>query len=189
VTPEQACQLNGRLETTRLVLEPLTAAHADVLFAPFQAAAVYTWISAIAPKHVDSLRTHWAKLETRLSPQGDAAWLAWAVRRVGDGAYVGKMDAEVDAAGVATNIGYLFFPDYWGHGYATEAVIAVVGHCVQLGIAEMRATVTLGNDVSARVLEKAGFVRTRIIPDNDVIRGESVDDVEYVFLAPTPRND
>jgi RimJ/RimL family protein N-acetyltransferase len=54
------------------------------------------------------------------------------------------------------------------------------------------ATVTVGNQASARVLLKAGFHFHRILPGNDVIRGEAVDDEEYVWecqsIPPTPLN-
>jgi RimJ/RimL family protein N-acetyltransferase len=43
--------------------------------------------------------------------------------------------------------------------------------------------VTLGNDASARVSTKAGFVKTRVIRDNDTIRGVKYDDVEYGRLT------
>jgi hypothetical protein len=40
--------------------------------------------------------------------------------------------------------------------------------------------VTLGNEASERVLSKSGFIRGRVIVDNDTIRGQKHDDVEYV---------
>ena len=54
---------------------------------------------------------------------------------------------------------------------------------VQQGIHHLVATVTVGNHASAQVLKKAGFSFTRILPDNDTLRGEPVDDEEYVRTA------
>jgi [ribosomal protein S5]-alanine N-acetyltransferase len=142
--------------------------------------AIYQWISAVPPQSVDTFAEICSKRECCLSPQGDDAWLNWVVRRADDGAYIGTLDAVVDANDIATNVGYLFFPKYWGKGYASEAVKALADHLESSGVLKMIATVTLGNVSSYRVLEKAGFVKTRIIPDNDLIRGKKYDDVEYV---------
>jgi hypothetical protein len=61
-------------------------------------------------------------------------------------------------------------------------------HCKH-GIIEQRALVTLGNEASARVLSKAGFIRSRVIADNDMIRGVKHDEVEYVRKRPRRRDD
>jgi [ribosomal protein S5]-alanine N-acetyltransferase len=62
-------------------------------------------------------------------------------------------------------------------------VIAVVEHLIRLGITRLVATVTVGNTASARLLTKAGFAFTRVIPENDVIRGVAHDDEEYVRIV------
>jgi len=180
MNPTRALSLNAPLATERLTLEPLLGSHAAELFAPLQDEAVYRWISSVPPESVQKLQARWTRSECRLSPEGDDAWLAWAVRRTADGALVGKVDAVVNAESVATNVGYIFFPAYTGQGYATEAVVAVAAHLARSGVHELRATVTVGNVASTRVLEKAGFVQTRVLPDNDTIRGVKFDDLEYV---------
>lgn len=180
IPPSYAQILNAPILTSRLIIEPIVATHADLLFNLMQNEAIYNWISAEPPKTVDQLRQSWLKQESRLSPEGEEAWLNWAVRRNSDGVYLGKLDAEVNYANVATNVGYLFFPAYWGQGYASESVLAMTDHLARHGVSKMFAAVTLGNETSYRVLEKAGFTRSRIIPDNDIIRGVKYDDVEFV---------
>jgi RimJ/RimL family protein N-acetyltransferase len=83
----------------------------------------------------------------------------------------------------ASNLGYYFFPPYWGQGYATEAVRAVTQHLLSQGVHRLVATVTAGNIASERILQKAGFIFTRVLVGNDVIRGEPMDDREYVLAA------
>ncbi len=183
ISPLFVKKLNSALQTSRLAIEPLTSLHAEHLFEPMQSPAIYEWISSAPPKSLESLKEWWKARESRLDPKEKDAWLNWAVRRTSDGAYVGKLDAEVNAESVATNVGYLFFPDYWGHGYASEAVLALTNHFADCGVQKMLATVTEGNLASYRVLEKSSFVRSRIIPDNDTIRGIKHNDVEYIRVV------
>ncbi len=175
-----AHQLCVPVLTPRLLLRPITGADADAAFGPMQDDAIYQWISMNKPRSAESLRANWTRLESRLSTDGADAWPVWAITTRSDGALVGEVDAVVDDQLVCTNLGYYLFPDFWGQGYATEAVRAIADHLVQQGIHRLVATVTAGNQASAQVLKKSGFSYTRILPDNDTLRGEPVDDEEYV---------
>jgi RimJ/RimL family protein N-acetyltransferase len=96
---------------------------------------------------------------------------------------MGRVDAEITLAMEASNLGYYLFPPHWGQGYATEAVRAVTQHLLSQGVQRLVATVTVGNTASDRVLQKVGYEFTRVIPGNDIIRGEPMDDREYVLVA------
>ncbi len=174
--------LNSSIETPRLQLEPLVAAHAAAFFASLQDAAIYRWISLTPPRSVESLAERWARNESRISSDGSEAWLAWAVRRAHDGVYIGKIDATIADPHTANNVGYIFFPAFWGQGYATETLAAVVEHLMSHGIKRLVATVTAGNTASARLLIKAGFVFARVIPGNALIGDVAYDEEEYVFV-------
>lgn len=176
-----AHQLCANLETPRLLLLPRIGAHADAAFGPLQDEAIYRWISMDRPGDAESLRARWTRLESRLSADGTEAWPTWAIIARRNGALVGQVDAVVDDDCVCTNLGYFLFPHFWGQGFATEAVRAVADHLISYGIRQLVATVTVGNHASAGVLKKAGFSFTRVIPDNDTLRGEPVDDEEYVL--------
>ena len=102
-----------------------------------------------------------------------------AVRQ--DGQYIGRVDAEITESLEALNLGFYFFSPFWGQGYASEAAAAAVSELAARGVHRFVATVTVGNGASARVLRKLGFQFSRILPGNDVIRGEAMDDEEYVL--------
>jgi RimJ/RimL family protein N-acetyltransferase len=179
---EKTNNLNARLVTKNLIIEPLVSAHAIEMFPLMQDALIYEWISSLPPTDINKLMAAWKRLETRLSLNGDEFWLNWVVRRLDNGAYLGKLDATVNHEGVVTNLGYFFFPSHFGRGYATESVLALTQHLAHEGISKIIATVTKGNLASCRVLEKCGYTQTRIIPENDTIRGVKYDDLEYVFI-------
>jgi RimJ/RimL family protein N-acetyltransferase len=183
VNSELALCLSASLETTRLVLEPMGERHADLFFKPLQDDALYRWISMDKPVSVEWLRAHWRRIEVRVAPDGETAWPTWAVRCKQTGSYVGRVDAEIDDTLACLNLGYYFFPAFWGQGFATEAVFAATEQLILRGVHRLVATVTLGNHASERVLEKAGFAFTRVLPGNDTLRGELVDDREFVRLA------
>ena len=172
--------INVTITTSRLRLEPLGERHAAALFEGLLDPAIYEWISQQPSPDLAHLRARWARVERFPMTGVDVLDFGWAVQRIDDGAWIGKLDAEVTARGVATNVGYAFVPAFWGQGHATEAVTALSDHLRRHGAVEQHATVTLGNDASCRVLERAGFLRERVIPGNDCLRGVLVDDVEYV---------
>ena len=164
--PAFARELNAAMATARLELEPLTAAHVEVMFPAYADARIYRWIACAIPRE-DEMRAKWRAWETRLTADGRLAQLNWAVRRRSDGAYIGKFDAQINVAKEAVNIGFVFMPDSWGQGYATEATQALLAKLKAAGVGKARATVAIGNHASERVLVKSGFSATGLSTEEE----------------------
>jgi RimJ/RimL family protein N-acetyltransferase len=63
----------------------------------------------------------------------------------------------------SAEIGYWIAVPYWGHGYATEAVRALIDHAFgELGYDALQAGPRVSNPASRRVLEKCGFQWTGV---------------------------
>jgi ribosomal-protein-alanine N-acetyltransferase len=81
----------------------------------------------------------------------------WHVSLKADGAAIGmcgllKRDSLPDV-----DIGYAYFPEHWGKGYALEAAEAVLRHAAgKFGVRRVIAIVSEGNAGSIRVLERLG---------------------------------
>jgi [ribosomal protein S5]-alanine N-acetyltransferase len=57
------------------------------------------------------------------------------------------------------DVGYALVPEHWSRGYAAEAAGAVLRYAREsLGLDTLLAVTSVGNDASARVLERVGFV-------------------------------
>jgi ribosomal-protein-alanine N-acetyltransferase len=79
-------------------------------------------------------------------------------------------------------IGYILHPSAWGHGYATEAVAAVVAHVFATHpIPEIIADVDPRNSASLALLARIGFRETGRAERTMQIGGEWVDSV-YLAL-------
>ncbi len=62
------------------------------------------------------------------------------------------------------DLGFAFFPQYWGNGYAREASAAVLSDARnRLGLVRIVAITTRHNGASRRVLEKLGFELERSV--------------------------
>lgn len=80
-------------------------------------------------------------------------------RRKEPGALLGFVSFAREGDGA--EIGWWFGPPYWGKGFATEAVAAMVGLAfADPGLQVLTAGAFAGNAASLRVQEKLGFVRT-----------------------------
>jgi RimJ/RimL family protein N-acetyltransferase len=72
-----------------------------------------------------------------------------------DGAAMGGVG--FGGVGDVHEIGYALGRAYWGQGYATEGVLAMIEHARALGLKALEAFTFIENPASARVLGKAGF--------------------------------
>lgn len=83
------------------------------------------------------------------------------------------------AALAVPDLGYAFLSEFWGRGYAAEAVQLVLRDARErLQIRRVAAVVAPGNSRSIRLLEQAGFVSgdlIRLTPEGSEIRLFSVD--------------
>jgi RimJ/RimL family protein N-acetyltransferase len=97
------------------------------------------------------------------------AFIAAANRQDSEATFVVAFDGEpigicsVEMREVAAEIGYWFGVPFWGQGYATEAVRAVIDHTFgALGHDTLQAGARVTNPASRRVLEKCGFQWTGV---------------------------
>lgn len=168
-----------RLETERLILDPVTPANAMVLWRIMQSAHLREFqdvprhtrdefarrVSA-RPKRFDSRaigRFEWLLVE-RESNQG----LGWLSLRVGDG---GRGTAE---------IGYSIVATHRGKGFASEASLAVVDFAFEESdLRQLEACCVPANAASRRLLARIGFTEIKVQKSGAIVRGAPVDIVLF----------
>jgi ribosomal-protein-alanine N-acetyltransferase len=79
-------------------------------------------------------------------------------------------------------IGFLFRPDIWGRGFASEALRAFIDHRSALGSSELTADVDPRNSAALKLLERAGFVETHRVKGTWQVGDELCDSV-YLRLT------
>ncbi|MEO6213465.1 MAG: GNAT family protein, partial [Vicinamibacterales bacterium] len=103
---------------------------------------------------------------------------------VGAVGYVPGRDVERFSA----EIGYWLSEEHWGRGIATEALQLVTVHAfTQLNFLRLFALPFADNAASARVLEKAGYVREAVLRSSSVKDGVPKDQLLYARISPTWR--
>lgn len=105
----------------------------------------------------------------RRSP-GETPWWNWLVVRQDDHRAVGSVafGGTPDAAG-AVLIGYAMYPGHEGHGYATEAVRAMMEWAfAQPGVGIVRALAPVWNTPAVHVAEKVGMRPVASDEDDEV---------------------
>lgn len=150
------------LKTERLVLRQLSAGDA-----PFILRLVNepSWLQNIGDKGVHTAADARRYIET--GPVETYGRLGFGLCQV----RLSVSDEPIGICGLLkretlqdADLGFAFFPQYWGQGYAREAAAAVLSDARnRLGLARIVAITTRNNDASRRVLEKLGFELERAV--------------------------
>ncbi|MDF7662284.1 GNAT family protein [Erwiniaceae bacterium L1_54_6] len=112
-------------------------------------------------------------------------WLCLVVRERETGARLG-VTGYIRQDNDCAEVGFLFVPEAQGKGYARESLQAVCDYAFATGgITRLVATVTAGNIPSRRLLEKAGFVLEKEVPESYWLRNAWHSD----WLFALPRED
>jgi RimJ/RimL family protein N-acetyltransferase len=169
----------ARLETPRLLLEPILPGHAPVLYERLQDERLYRFIPQDPPDTPEALEDRYQFLSGRRSPDGREAWLNWAVRERGSGEYAGTLEATVYDEGTAI-IAYMVFVPYQRRGIAAEACGRLLEHLFEGYRASMvAAEIDTRNAASIALVESLGFERVGFQKDADHFKGSTSDEYRY----------
>jgi RimJ/RimL family protein N-acetyltransferase len=144
------------LKTARLILRRLGADDAPFILRLLNEPS---WLENIGDKGVRTAADARRYIET-----GPVAMYG----RLGFGLYQVRLatsDAPIGMCGLLKrdtlenpDLGFAFFPEFWGNGYAHEAAAAVLSYARStLGLARIVAITAPNNDASRRLLGKLGF--------------------------------
>ena len=142
------------LETERLHLRPLSRADSPAIFrirSDAEAMRFWDWPAAKDPRAVDET------VAAQIDDMEAGRSLYWAACL--NDAAIGCCDlSEIDAHHGRAELGYIFARPYWGHGFAKEAMAAVVGYAFgTLGLWRLSARIHSKNEASRRLLTRLGF--------------------------------
>jgi RimJ/RimL family protein N-acetyltransferase len=169
----------NNLETERLILEPLRRRHARHLFPALSDPRIYTFIPQDPPTSLLALENRYQQLESRKSPDGDEAWLNWAIRLKQHGEYIGTIEATI-RQDQSSLLAYELSTDFRGNGYATESCARVIESLfADYDVVEIIAEVDTRNEASCKLLERLSFERVLTRPHADFFKGESSDEYTY----------
>jgi RimJ/RimL family protein N-acetyltransferase len=171
------------VRTQRLLLRPFAAGDLDALYAYHRLGEVFRYLYS-EPRSRDEVRAMVAERAgaTALSAEGQALCL------VADLAETGELVGDCvlfwrSAEHQQGEVGYIINPAHRGHGYAPEAVSALLRLGFEgLGLHRITGQCDARNTASARVLERSGMRREAHLVQNEFVKGEWTDELIYAIL-------
>lgn len=142
------------IETERLVLRPPRMDDAESVFAYARDEEVTRYMMWRPHRSIEETLEY---LRGATAFPEDGSHLLWAVTLRGDDTLRGMI--ALRPKGHKADVGYVLARPFWGRGYMTEALRAVLEFAFTLpGMYRVWGVCDADNDASARVMEKAGMV-------------------------------
>ncbi len=144
------------IETDRLRCEPLTAAHASVMYPVLSDERIYAYLPGNPPASPEALHRRYEFLSTGKSPDGRERWLNWILFLRQTGNPIGFYQATVRTS--SCSIAYVLNPAFWRQGYASEASLTIVSQLFRrFDIPSVTAEIDRRNDASLALVQRLGF--------------------------------
>jgi [ribosomal protein S5]-alanine N-acetyltransferase len=167
------------LRTARLILEPLTVDHADLLFDGLSDPALYEFIPPEPPRSLEEKRAHFARILRGPRDDPDELWRNWAVKITATGRYAGMIETSL-FPGDRAHLAYFIFASVQRQGFAKEACEAVLEHlAAAYSVKTVVAEMDTRNAASWRLVEALGFTRVMEKRDADFFKGAASHEYHY----------
>lgn len=173
------------IKTERLVLIPLKAIHAESMFPGLSDLPSYDFTPDMPYKDVTALEERYRRLESRRSPDGREAWLNWVISSAATQELLGYVQFTVKPVEHRALVAYFVFTPHRQSGIASEAIRASMLEVVtNFRLARVDAEIDTRNTASIALIEKLGFLRTRLVPHADEFKGAISDEYHYSYTVP-----
>ncbi|MBK8556239.1 MAG: GNAT family N-acetyltransferase [Lewinellaceae bacterium] len=171
------------LETSRLRLLRLEAGDAAAIFRLRSEPQIIKYLDR-AP--AESLEEAEIFMQNVLNGEAANDSILWALRLHNKPDLLGTIGFwRMQKEHFRAEIGYGMLPEYWGQGFISEAMAAVLEYGFQnMGLHSVEANANPDNKASIRVLEKQGFVQEAYFRENYYYNGKFFDSAIFSLLAP-----
>ncbi len=149
--------------TEHLVLRPFSISDAASMFENVHSDPM-TAAAADMPVFSDISQTV-NYIQQRLDYYKRPRFYDWAVVLKESREAIGEINASYSSFENAADIGYVIGKGFRNRGYASEALASVISFLFEEGISIVYGACAEDNTASMRVMEKAGMVRTRDVPE------------------------
>lgn len=170
------------LETERLVLRKLSVKDAEDMYEYSKRKEVPEFLLWLPHQSIHITRNHLRYLQGQYLKR---SCYDWAITLRQTGKMIGTCGfSHIDAENNAAEIGYVLSSDYWGRGYATEAVCRVTEFGFETcGFNRIYARILEGNYASVRVAQKNGMRHEATYRRALLVKGEYKTYHEYAILS------
>jgi [ribosomal protein S5]-alanine N-acetyltransferase len=149
--------LQPTLETKRLILRPFTLQDAPVVHELVSAREIADTTLAIPHPYEQGMAEAWIGSHQKGYDEGNSVHFAITVRESSQ--LVGSIGLQIHPIHSYAEMGYWVGVPYWGNGYCTEAVGAVIKYGFEdKGLNRIYAVHFKRNPASGRVMQKNGMV-------------------------------
>lgn len=169
--------LSPKIETDRLILRRYKESDIDAIYEIITDERLSKYIKFPNLTKDEELEC----IKQWINEADDSKYEKWVLERKTDGVVVGNIDVNtVVKKHNYCNVGYTIRFDYWGNGYAAEALKAVSDHLLNnSGYYLVECSCNELNIQSSKVMLKAGFKKDGYIANRRLNKDGTYSGVEY----------